>query len=66
MAVFAEVHKALNLRGQRHAGTLGLYHQQHRQAQRIRQFPSAGTGGQALTIIKPIAPSHTAAPCPAA
>ena len=30
MAVFAEVHKALNLRGQRHAGTLGLYHQQHR------------------------------------
>ena len=52
MAGGAEAVESLQLCGQRQALTFRLHHQQHRQAQRIRQFPSAGTGGQALTIIK--------------
>ena len=52
MAVFAEVHKALDLCRQRYAGPSGLHHQQHRQAERIRQLPCAGPGGQALPVVK--------------
>ena len=52
MAVFAEVHKALDLCCQRYAGPFWLHHQQHRQAERIRQLPCAGPGGQALPVVK--------------
>ena len=52
MAVFAEVHQTLNLSRQRHADPFGLHHQQHGQVQRIRQFPRAGPGGQALSVVK--------------
>ena len=52
MAVFAEVHKALDLCRQRYAGPSGLHHQQHRKPQRVCQLPCAGPGGQALPVVK--------------
>ena len=64
VALRFEMHKALDLCGQRHTGPLGLYHQQYRQVQRIGQLPGTGAGGQALPIVKTHGPFAHHSPVP--